>query len=177
MEIALLSDNHSYFGDEVTQNLVGVDEIWHAGDIGDLASLEPLLKMAPIVGVYGNIDDIDVKGVYPLNQSFEREGVKVFMTHIGGYVGKYTARVRSILKDERPDIYICGHSHICKVMKDSALDLIHMNPGAYGHHGFHKFRTFLRFTLSDGKVTNLRVIELGIRGKIDYENPHSRSDL
>ncbi len=177
MEIALISDNHSFIGPEVIENMVGVDEIWHAGDIGEPSSLTELKSIAPIVGVYGNIDDIDIRAEYPLNQTFEREGVKVFMTHIGGYPGKYTARVKALLVEEKPDIYICGHSHICKVLKDKKLDLLHMNPGAYGHHGFHKFRTFLRFTIEAGKVNNLRVIELGIRGKLDYENPHSRREI
>lgn len=166
MEIALLSDNHSYYDDELLPHLEGVDEIWHAGDIGSFESLTKLKEVAPLVAVYGNIDDKDMRAEYPLNQLFEREGVKVFMTHIGGYPGRYYARVRKILEAERPKIYICGHSHICKVMKDPKLDLIHLNPGAYGNHGFHKFRTFLKFELKDGKLTNLRVVELGVRGKI-----------
>jgi len=164
MEIALISDNHSYDGADLVEHLQGVDEIWHAGDIGSLASLEPLTVVAPLRAVYGNIDDTPVRNLYPLNLEWECEGVKVFMTHIGGYPGRYKARVAKLLKEKKPDLYICGHSHICKVMKDPQLDLLHMNPGAYGHHGFHKVRTMLKFEISEAKISNLRVIELGYRG-------------
>ena len=165
-KIALISDNHSYFGDEVTEHLKDVDEIWHAGDIGDLKSIEPYRKMATFRAVYGNIDDQSVKELFGLNEIFMCEGIKVFMTHIGGYPGKYNARVSNIIKEEKPNLYICGHSHICKVMPDRVNDLLHMNPGAYGNHGYHRMRTILKFEVDNGKIQNLRAVELGLRGFI-----------
>jgi len=164
--IALISDNHSYYGEEVTAHLADADEIWHAGDIGELSSVEKYRKKKVFRAVYGNIDDQSVKELFPLNLIFECEGLKVFMTHIGGYPGKYNARVLDIIRKEKPGLYICGHSHICKVMPDKENHLIHMNPGAYGHHGFHKIRTILKFEIEAGKIQNLRAVELGIRGVI-----------
>lgn len=163
-KIALISDNHSYYGDEVTDHLLDVDEIWHAGDIGDLSSIEKYREMAFFRGVYGNIDDQSVKDIFPLNAIFICEGIKVFMTHIGGYPGRYSSRVYQLIKQEKPNLYICGHSHICKVVPDKANNLLHMNPGAYGHHGFHKVRTILKFGVNSGKIQQLRVVELGLRG-------------
>jgi uncharacterized protein len=163
-KIALISDNHSYYHEEILAHLDDADEIWHAGDIGDLASIELFRKMKPFRAVYGNIDDQSVRELYGENDVFECEGLKVFMTHIGGYPGKYNARVLDIIKAEKPGLYICGHSHICKVMPDKVNHLIHMNPGAYGHHGFHKIRTMLRFDVSEGKISNVRAIEFGLRG-------------
>jgi uncharacterized protein len=164
--IALISDNHSYQGEDTTQNLRDVDEIWHAGDIGNLSSIEEMTKIAKFTGVYGNIDGAETRLIYPENQFFECEGMQIFMTHIGGYPGSYTPRVKKILKDHRPNIYVCGHSHICKVMPDKDLQLLHMNPGAYGHHGFHVMRTILKFSIHKGKIENLRAVELGRRGII-----------
>ncbi|MBK9566197.1 MAG: metallophosphoesterase family protein [Saprospiraceae bacterium] len=165
-KITLLSDNHSYFDPELIPHIDDADEIWHAGDIGDLNSIQAFKDKAIFRAVYGNIDDASVKDVYPLNSIFECEGLKVFMTHIGGYPFTYTKRVSDIILSEKPNLYICGHSHICKVMPDKKNNLIHMNPGAYGHHGFHKIRTFLKFEISDAKIQNLRVVELGLRGHI-----------
>ncbi len=164
-KIALISDNHSYVGDDVLSHLSAKDEIWHAGDIGDLKSIEKIVKKTGVFrAVYGNIDEIETRALYPLNQIFEVEGVKVIMTHIGGYPGKYKTRVKQLIKEHKPDIYISGHSHILKVMRDKENDLIHMNPGAYGHHGFHKIRTILTFSLNQGILSDLSVVELGIRG-------------
>ena len=165
MEITLLSDNHGYIGEDVLKHVEGSDEVWHAGDIGSLESLAPILEIAPIRGVYGNIDNHEVRALYPLDQIWTCEGIKVVMTHIGNYPPKYYKRIRQILIREKPDLYICGHSHICKVIPDPKLDLLHMNPGSYGHHGFHKIRTMLKFTIEDGKIENLRVVELGFRGR------------
>ncbi len=146
-------------------HLSGIDEIWHAGDIGDLTSVQKFREMAVFRAVYGNIDDQSVKYLYGLNEIFFCEGLKIFMTHIGGYPGKYTARVSSIIKSEKPNIYICGHSHICKVVPDKTNNLLHMNPGAYGHYGFHVVRTILTFEIHWDKIQNLNVIELGLRGR------------
>lgn len=182
-KIALISDNHSYYHEEIMPHLADADEIWHAGDIGDLASIQAMLDLGkPFKAVYGNIDDQSVKDIYPLNNIFVCDGLKVFMTHIGGYPGKYNARVLDIIKEEKPRLYICGHSHICKVMPDKINGLIHMNPGAYGHHGFHKIRTMLRFDIDQGKISNVRAIEFGIRGilndgsEFQYYRKNEKSD-
>lgn len=161
--IGLISDNHGYFGPEVMKYLDEVDEVWHAGDIGSFSSIEPIINAKPFKGVYGNIDGGDIRSEYPLNLSFECEGVKVFMTHIGGYPGRYYKRVKKILIESKPNLYICGHSHICKVLYDKDLSLLHMNPGAYGVYGWHKVRTMLRFTCDNGQIKDAEVIELGSR--------------
>ncbi len=141
------------------------DEIWHAGDLGDPKLIEQLESFGvPVIGVYGNIDTAEVRHQWPLNQIFECEGIKVLITHIGGYPGKYTRRVYALLKKEMPNLYICGHSHICKVVPDKELDLLHMNPGACGHHGFHQIRTILKFQIDNGEIKNLSAVELGLRG-------------
>ena len=163
--IALISDSHSYLGDDVKEHLLAVDEIWHAGDIGTLELLEELEAITTVRAVYGNIDDHRIRAAAPLNNCFECEGVKVLMTHIGGYPGRYSARVKALLEEYKPDLYICGHSHICKVMRDNKHDLIHLNPGACGHSGFHAMRTILLFNCNNGKLGNLRVVELGKRGR------------
>jgi len=166
-KIALISDNHSYSGDDILPHLQGKDEIWHAGDIGDLRSLDPIIALTDTFrAVYGNIDGAETRAAYPLNSIFEVEGIKVLMTHIGGYPGRYTARVKGLIQEHQPDLYICGHSHILKVVRDNKNKLIHMNPGAYGHHGFHKIRTLLTFSIDQGKINDLQVVELGYRGAL-----------
>ena len=166
MKIAILSDNHGYLGDDVLEHVHDVNQIWHAGDIGTFESIEPLLDLCEVRAVYGNVDGHELRAEFPLNQIFEAEGLKVFMTHIGGYPGRYNKRVYELLNQERPDIYVCGHSHICKVMRDDKLNLLHINPGAYGHHGFHKFRTLIKMDIENSKISDLKVVELGLRGKI-----------
>jgi hypothetical protein len=166
-KIALLSDNHSYAGEDTMRHLRDVDEIWHSGDIGDLRSIEEIRSLGHFVAVYGNIDSSDTRQIYPENQIWMCEDTKIFMTHIGGYPGKYTARVKKILQNEKPNLYICGHSHICKVIPDHDHNLLHMNPGAYGHHGFHAMRTLLKFSIDGNKILDLRVVELGRRGIVE----------
>ncbi len=161
--IALISDNHSHSADEIIPFLEEVDEVWHAGDIGSLESIDAIKDQWPIIGVYGNIDGKDVRAEYPLNQVFHCEEVKVVMTHIGGYPGRYTKRVYGLLQEEKPQLYICGHSHICKVLYDKKLELLHMNPGAYGKIGWHKIRTILRFTIDGSDIKDAQVVELGRR--------------
>lgn len=163
--IALISDNHGYVGEDILSHLNDKDEIWHAGDIGTLESLEPIIEKTPVFrAVYGNIDVIETRETYPLDLVFQIEDVKVLMTHIGGYPVRYKKRTIDLLEEHKPDLYICGHSHILKVMRDKKRDIIHMNPGAYGHHGFHKIRTLLHFDIEGDVIGNLNVIELGIRG-------------
>ena len=148
MFIGLISDTHGVFDEQFREFLEPVDEIWHAGDIGNLEVADQLKAVRPLRAVYGNIDNSEIREEYPLNQIFEVEGVKVFLTHIGGYPGRYSARVKSILLEEKPKLYICGHSHILKVMHDKKLNVLHMNPGAAGNVGMHYVRTMLRFQLN-----------------------------
>ena len=161
--IALLSDTHGYLDAKLKKYTESCHEIWHAGDIGTLAVTDPLEIWKPLRAVYGNIDVDKLRVVHPENQLFELDGVKVLMTHIGGYPGRYNARVRALIEKEKPKLYICGHSHILKVMFDKKHNCLHMNPGACGNHGFHQMKTLLRFTLDAGNIKDLEVIELGNR--------------
>ncbi len=140
------------------------DEIWHAGDIGDIAVMDKLKKIAPVRAVYGNIDNHIVRTEYPEHNRFVLEGVSVWITHIGGKPYAYNYNIREEITKNPPKLFICGHSHICKVQFDKKLKTLYMNPGAAGIHGFHKVRTMLRFTLDNGKIKDLEVIELGQRG-------------
>jgi putative phosphoesterase len=166
MKIGLLSDTHSYLDPTLFDHFADCDEVWHAGDVGDPSVLTQLEAFKPVRGVYGNIDDQAIQQRLPLDNVFTVEGLKVVMTHIGGYPGRYTSRVRQLLDEQQPGLYICGHSHILKVMMDKKRGILHMNPGACGRHGFHRMRTALRFSVSAGRVENLEVLELGLRGKI-----------
>jgi putative phosphoesterase len=159
-KIGLMSDTHSYLHPDVFRYFEKVDEIWHAGDIGNTALADQLEAFKPFRAVYGNIDGADVRVRYPLNLFFELEQVRVFITHIGGYPGKYAAGVKDQLLANKPKLFICGHSHILKVMPDPALQLLHINPGACGIQGWHKVKTLLRFELSEGNISQLEVIEL-----------------
>lgn len=158
-KILLLSDTHSYIDDRILEYAQQADEIWHAGDIGDISVTDKLAKIKPLRAVYGNIDDNKARAEFPLNNRFTLEGVDVWITHIGGYPGKYNPAIRQEIYTNPPKLFICGHSHILKVMPDRQLGLIHMNPGAVGKHGFQKVSTMLRFELNDGKIENLEVIE------------------
>lgn len=162
--IGLLSDTHGFLDNKILEYFAECNEIWHAGDIGSLEVANQLEAFKPFRAVYGNIDGGEIRQRYPLNLRFTCEDVNVFITHIGGYPGKYTARVKEILKADPPKLYICGHSHILKVMPDKQLDLLHINPGACGNEGFHKIKTIIRFTLDAGNIKDLEVIELGQRG-------------
>jgi putative phosphoesterase len=159
--IGLLSDTHGYLDDAVFTHFADCDEIWHAGDVGTIVQADTLAAFKPLRCVYGNIDGQDVRIVHPEHQFFELEGVKVWMTHIGGYPGRYPAKIKETLLRFKPDLFICGHSHILKVMYDQKFKLLHLNPGAAGKHGWHKVRTLLKFTFSDKKIANFVVIEIG----------------
>ncbi|MET3732597.1 metallophosphoesterase family protein [Moheibacter stercoris] len=163
-KILLLSDTHSYIDERILDFASQADEIWHAGDIGDLNLTDQLAKIAPVRAVFGNIDNAEIRKEFPLNNRFEVEGVDVLITHIGGYPGKYSPAISEEIYANPPKLFISGHSHILKVMPDRNLNLLHMNPGACGIHGFHQIRTMLRFTVDSGKIDNLEVIELGKRG-------------
>ena len=167
MKILLLSDTHSYIDDTILGHAKEADEVWHAGDIGDFSVIEQLQEVAPVRVVYGNIDDARLRREVPLDLYWNCEGVNVYMTHIGGYPGRYAQRARQNL-DMHPQIglFICGHSHILKVMPDRKRELLHMNPGACGTHGFHKIRTMIRFEIEHGKILRPAAIELGLRGTV-----------
>lgn len=137
------------------------DEIWHAGDIGDLSVTDELKKINPLKAVFGNIDSAEIRKEFPLHNRFFCEKVDVWITHIGGYPGKYSPAIREEIKAKPPKLFICGHSHILKVMYDKNLKLLHMNPGAAGKYGFHHVRTMLRFEVEETEISNLEVIELG----------------
>lgn len=158
-KILLLSDTHSYIDPDILKYVKQADEVWHAGDIGDLNVTDAIKALKPLKAVHGNIDDSKVRMEFPENNRFMCEGVDVWITHIGGYPGAYNMRVRNAIKTNPPKLFICGHSHILKVMSDKKLNLLHMNPGAVGKHGFHKARTMLRFTIDGTKIDNLEVIE------------------
>lgn len=157
--ILLLSDTHGYLDEQILKHVEQADEVWHAGDIGDLQVTDQIQALKPLRAVYGNIDGNRARAEFPLDNRFELEGVSVWITHIGGYPGRYDRRVREAIKEHPPRIFISGHSHILKVMPDKKLNLLHMNPGAIGKHGFHKVRTMLRFELDQGAIQNLEVIE------------------
>lgn len=164
--IGLISDTHSHLEESVFKYFEACDEIWHAGDIGDASVADQLQAFRPLRAVYGNIDDGALRRRFPEDLRFSVEGVDVFMTHIGGYPGRYNRRVRAILQAAPPDLYICGHSHILRVMPDKKLGFLHVNPGAAGNHGFHKVKTIVRFTVDQGNIKDFEVIELGLRGAL-----------
>lgn len=162
-KIGLISDTHSYLDDAVFKHFENCDEIWHAGDFGTLEIAEQLAAFRPFKGVYGNIDGPEIRAVYPETIRFKCEEVNVMITHIGGYPGKYAPAVRPQLIADPPQLFICGHSHILKVMYDDKLRCLHMNPGAAGRQGWHKVRTLIRFVIDGKDMKNCEVIELGPR--------------
>ena len=161
--IALLSDTHNYLDPKLFNYLSTCDQIWHAGDIGTISVCDALKQVKPLVAVYGNIDGQDIRIAYPLNQRFMCEEVDVWITHIGGYPGKYVPGIKETIAKNPPQLFICGHSHILKVMFDKKNNLLHINPGAAGIHGFHHTRTIVRFTIDKKRITDLEVVELGGR--------------
>ncbi|MGA1583151.1 MAG: metallophosphoesterase family protein [Saprospiraceae bacterium] len=165
VKIGLFSDTHGYADAQLPDLFADCHEVWHAGDIGPGSVLEPFLEKWVVRAVYGNIDAHETRLQYPEDQRFEIDGLKVWMTHIVGPAGKYTSRIRKGLETFRPGLLVCGHSHILKVMPVPSFGLLHMNPGAAGRHGFHRIRTALRFEIEAGRVQNLEVIELGLRGR------------
>ena len=159
--IGLISDTHGVFSDEFRRFLEPVDEIWHAGDFGGgLQLAEEIAGFKPLKGVSGNCDNYNLRYIHPVYRCFECEDMKILMIHVGGYPGRYDARARQLIDEYRPDIFICGHSHILKVVRDPARNMLVINPGAAGIQGFHLVRTALRFRLKDGKVSDMEVFEL-----------------
>ncbi|XLS28423.1 metallophosphoesterase family protein [Flavobacteriaceae bacterium M23B6Z8] len=162
-KILLLSDTHSHIDTSILKHASWADEVWHAGDIGDLTVTDTLKKNTKLRAVYGNIDNAECRLEFPEDLFFICEEVSVLMTHIGGYPGRYKPRVKALLEKHKPKLYICGHSHILKVIFDKKLDVLHMNPGAAGKHGFHQVRTMLRFVIDRKEIKNLEIIELETR--------------
>jgi|TARA_R100000479_G_scaffold33554_4_gene14340 hypothetical protein len=158
-KILLLSDTHSHIDNDILKYAKQGDEVWHAGDIGNLTVTDTLQKLKPLRAVYGNIDNDEARREFPLHNRFICEGVDVWITHIGGYPGRYDKRIREEIYKNPPKLFISGHSHILKVMPDKKTGLLHMNPGAIGKHGFHTVRTMLRFEIDKGNIKNLEVIE------------------
>lgn len=161
VKIGLLSDTHGWLDDQVLRYFEDCNEVWHAGDIGDLATVQRLTNFKKLRAVYGNIDGQDIRTSYPKDQHFVCAGMQVWMTHIGGNPPRYTPEVLRGLQRNLPDIFVCGHSHILRIMRDPKHpSLLYLNPGAAGRAGFHRVRTLLRFTLQNRKISHMRVIEL-----------------
>lgn len=163
-KIGLLSDTHAFWDEKYRWHLQACDEIWHAGDIGSSEIVEQFEAFKPFRAVYGNIDDHRIRAAFPERQRFMVEEVDVLMTHIGGYPGKYDAKIKPYLYENPPQLFVCGHSHILRVMFDKKLQCLYMNPGAAGRYGFHRVRTLLRFVIDGKDIRDLEVIELSENG-------------
>ena len=158
-KILLISDTHGYIDDRIIQYAKESDETWHAGDIGELKVVDELKKVTTLRAVHGNIDNSKIRAEYAENLRFKIEDMRIWITHIGGYPNKYNQRIRQEIYTDPPDIFICGHSHILKVINDNKLNLLHINPGAIGKHGFHHVRTMIKFEIIKSEIQNLEVIE------------------
>jgi len=165
MKIGLLSDTHGWIHPRIFDHFAECDEIWHAGDIGNIETADKLADFKTLRAVYGNIDDAVVRRVFKENLKFRIEGISIWMTHIGGTPDHYNHKVRSLIYANPPDILICGHSHIAKVMHDKKGGFLYINPGAAGYNGFHKYMTIIRFQIDETGIHDLELIELGERGK------------
>ncbi|MEO1023676.1 MAG: metallophosphoesterase family protein [Bacteroidota bacterium] len=161
IKIGLISDTHHFLDKQVNEYFEDRDEIWHAGDFGTSEIADKLDQIAPLKGVYGNIDGKDIRDRFPLHQRFNCEGLDIWMTHIGGIPGRYCIPIRDEMNNNPPDVFICGHSHILKVARDQKNNnLLYINPGAAGKQGFHTIRTMMRFSIEDGKMKDIEVIHL-----------------
>ncbi len=158
-KIGLLSDTHGWLNPKVFDFFKDCDEIWHVGDIGSADVANALSAFKPLRAVYGNIDGQEIRQMFPKVQIFSVEDVKVIMTHIGGYPNRYETGIKDLIIQEKPDIFISGHSHILKVMNDHKLHLLHINPGAAGNSGFHKVITMIRFQIDGKNISNMEVYE------------------
>jgi len=166
MKIGLLSDTHGWIHPGLFEHFALCDEIWHAGDIGNIETADTLAAFRPFKAVYGNIDNETVRRCYKENLFFLADEVKVWLTHIGGAPGNYDHRVRAGIYEDPPDIFICGHSHIAKIMYDRKAGLLYLNPGAAGYNGFHKYMTVVRFSIDGKEIHDMELIELGERGRV-----------
>lgn len=169
-KIVLISDTHGFIDKNILKYCSNADEIWHAGDWGPEVNSELEKLKKPIRGVYGNIDGNELRAIYPKTNIFELENTKIAITHIAGYPTKYTGETKELLKKEKPDVIICGHSHILRVIKDTSYNCIYINPGAAGIYGFHKIRTLIIFKIEHGKLFDMNVIELGKRTQYETKD-------
>ena len=163
LNILLISDTHSYLDPKLIKHIEEADEVWHAGDIGSIDVTEEIKKIKTLKAVHGNIDDQVVRNEFPKNLIFMCEDVKIFITHICGQPTNYTKEVKELILEEKPQVFICGHSHILKVMYQKQFEVLHLNPGACGSHGFHQIKTALRFVIDKDQIKDLAIIELGPR--------------
>ena len=161
--IGLISDSHNYLDDDIFEHFKNCDEVWHAGDFGSEDIAKRIKEKKSLRGVFGNIDGQDIRSIYPEQLIFMCEDVKVMMRHIGGSAPKYNPETKKELLIHQPKLFISGHSHILKIMYDSTLNCLHMNPGAAGKHGWHKMRTLIRFVIDGNNIKDCEVIELGKR--------------
>lgn len=162
--IGIFSDTHSFLHPNIQTHFNDCDEVWHAGDFGNIESIESLFQKSKTRGVYGNIDDKNIRILHPEYLTFEVEQAKILMIHIAGSLPRYNPKVKQLIKEYKPQILVCGHSHILKVQPDPQNKILYINPGAAGNHGFHKIRTLLKMDITKGKIENMQVIELGKRG-------------
>ncbi|HRD39789.1 MAG TPA: metallophosphoesterase family protein [Bacteroidia bacterium] len=165
--ILIISDTHSHLDEKLMKYIEEADEVWHGGDIGDIELCRKIESIKPLKAVWGNIDGAEFRSEYEEHLVFMCEDVKVYITHIGGYPGKYNPKAKAFIKQENPNLFICGHSHILKVMFDKEFNLLHINPGAAGVHGFHKVKTAIRLQIDGKEMKNLEVIELGPRASVN----------
>jgi len=167
MKIGLLSDTHGFLDPKIFDYFQACDEIWHAGDVGDPSLIRELENFKPMRIVYGNIDQQEIRTQFPLDLRFHCEGLRVWITHIGGRPPNYNPRVKKLLREDLPDIFVCGHSHILAIKRDATMNnMLYLNPGAAGNQGFHKVKTLIRFEVTEKKIEHMEVIELGKRGII-----------
>jgi putative phosphoesterase len=158
-KLGLISDTHGFLDPDIVKFLENVDEIWHTGDIGSIEVIETIQLTKPLKAVYGNIDNMQIRLLFPKVQMFSVEDVKVFMIHIGGYPGHYEKNIKEMLKESHAKIFIAGHSHILKVIPDKELKLLHLNPGAAGKSGIHQLQTAMRFEIEGADIRNLEIYE------------------
>jgi putative phosphoesterase len=168
MKIGLLSDTHGWVHPGIFEHFKECDEIWHAGDIGNIETADTLAAFKPMRAVYGNIDNAIVRRTYQENLRFTTGELNIWLTHIGGTPGNYDRRVRNEIYASSPDIFICGHSHIAKIIYDKKAGLLYVNPGAAGYNGFHKFMTIVRFSIDGKDIHDMELIELGERGRYNF---------
>ncbi len=167
MRIGLISDTHGWIHPSLFKYFKDVDEIWHAGDIGNIATADALAAFKPLRAVYGNIDDAELRRAYSMDLKFVAGDVKIWITHIGGSPGHYDKRVKDLLLTDTPGIFVCGHSHIARIMYDKKAGFLYINPGAAGYNGFHKYMTAVRFQINGKEIHDMELIELGERGRIE----------
>ncbi|MFH0895459.1 MAG: metallophosphoesterase family protein [Bacteroidota bacterium] len=158
--IGVISDTHGWLHPDIKKYFKDCDQIWHAGDIGSIDLINELVEIAPVHAVFGNIDDLHTRKMYKEFRLFLVEDLKIWMTHIGGYPGRYAPGIPALLNQHKPNIFVCGHSHILKIMPDKKRNMLHINPGAAGQFGFHLVKTLVRFTIDGSKMDNMEVIEL-----------------